>query len=1218
MFRFIENIGDFFTKNYFADDFAKKVFAKIGYKEEHIAEKRKHIAPLSEKYFKYKNSLLENRRTEDRIEITYNFHSYLLDLLGYSQANQYDDIIFLNKKEIIPVRHKIYKNQKPYLYIMEMNAMIKYGETEPQGIFEQSYKTGEWRNVFKFVENGIKIKPSAINEAITELFLLKEDQRPQYVLMLAGSEIYLIHYEKWNRGSYLLFKIEELFDDAKLPQNKHYFALFYALLAHEHLANNTDNLIIALDEDSHKAAFAVTKDLKEGIINAVELLANEAVYYLNNQNKIPENLSDNFAAEIKDDCLTIVYRLLFLFYAESRQELDILPVRNQVYQKGYSLEMLRDLEQVALNSDSARNGYFFNHSLWKLFDLLHFGYNYTEQTDLTQSFTVLPLDSPLFDNTKLKHLQGVKFRNFVLKEIILQLSLTQKKAGTSRGRISYSNLGINQLGSVYEGLLAYSGFFAKEDLIEVKKADDPTGKDGTYLVPRSRRDDFAEDEIMKTADSAQRDVIIEKGKFVYRLNGRDRQKSASYYTPEVLTKTTVKYTLKHILEKVQNHEMPADELLNLKILEPAMGAAAFHNEVINQLADAYLNFKQDEMVERGEARILPNDYNTELQKVKSYIAVNNVYGVDINPTAVELGKLSLWLNVIHKDMTPPFFGHKIGVGNAVIGCWQKVYSKTEIHKNPKDKKAGTKFWEKAPKELKWNEKRKTDEIYNFLLPDAGMVPVSRNNFFRDEALKQAENHLKGQEAFATSKDRLSFLKKYSHTELINDWRTKFCTPIDGDEYKLLQAISSKIDQLFLEHYQFQKSLIDLTRDRTKIYGQEPQNPYSGQRPYKRLNDNKLNDNKLNETKLTDNKDEYTNLFTQPDYNLTYNQKEQLTQKRYSAVAPFFKLKLVMDYWASLWFWDVENALSLPTRAQYLNDIKKLIDLSDEEIEQQVSILQQNTKSDFANQEHQPSLMFPGDAKQLTFGNQIRRKEYSYTQQAIINLVVKEPAEIYQTTNNRLKIAANIAQRYRFFHYPIEFIEVFEERGGFDVIVGNPPWVKIEFDEKGVISDKYPEVEIRNNSASDVNNLIKSFLSDIEILKCYKDENLSAENTTNFLSSIQNYPLLAGQKNNLYKNLLENIFLIISTNGFAGVIHPEGAYDDSEGFLLREKIYPLLDFHFEFKNEIMLFSEVDHHKIFSVNIYKGKKDIVNFISINNLFNPTVLTPIMQTNFKFFFK
>ena len=186
----------------------------------------------------------------------------------------------------------------------------------------------------------------------------------------------------------------------------------------------------------------------------------------------------------------------------------------------------------------------------------------------------------MFDDSKLNHLNGVKLRNQKWQEIIRSLSLSNRDGKC--GRISYANLGVNQLGSVYESLLAYRGFYAEEDYIEVHKADTP--QDGTFLVPYSRFEAFDLSEVLTDKDGMP--IILKKGTFVYRLNGRDRQKSASYYTPEVLTRSTVKYTLKGILERVEKGEISALELLNMKILEPAMGAAAFQTDELQNLGHA--------------------------------------------------------------------------------------------------------------------------------------------------------------------------------------------------------------------------------------------------------------------------------------------------------------------------------------------------------------------------------------------------------------------------------------------------------------------------------------------------------------------------------------------------------------------------------------------------------------------------------------------------------
>ena len=105
--------------------------------------------------------------------------------------------------------------------------------------------------------------------------------------------------------------------------------------------------------------------------------------------------------------------------------------------------------------------------------------------------------------------------------------------------------------------------------------------------------------------------MYEKGTFIYRLAGREREKSASYYTPEVLTKCLVKYALKELLK-----DKTADEILHLTVCEPAMGSAAFLNEAINQLAEAYLTKKQEEL---GETISYDKRFE-ELQKVKMFIA----------------------------------------------------------------------------------------------------------------------------------------------------------------------------------------------------------------------------------------------------------------------------------------------------------------------------------------------------------------------------------------------------------------------------------------------------------------------------------------------------------------------------------------------------------------------------------------------------------------------
>lgn len=1181
MIKFINNEGEYFSSNYFDEDFLKKVLDKTGYAADDIKLFQKNISGLKDKYFRYKQTILEGKlRIKDKITETHRFHSQILNALGYNgDQPEYKELYPVDDKTVLPVRHILYRGNQPHLMILEMQPLIREGDEEPDGLFEQRYNVedeeiqsppqkyhrSQWENVFK-VEGDVRISPMVINKAVSTLFLIDPHRRPKYILLCAGNYYYLLEQEKWFRGSYLVFDLESLFDEATIK--KEYYSLFYFLLAKETLAPLSEIVLMEqLDEDSHRSAYEVTQDLKEGVIHAVEGIANEAIFQLSSNGQLSmvdgqwqltdSSLTiDNLALTIKNECLTYVYRLLFLFYAESRDDLDILPANDSVYQHGYSLEMLRDLEQTPLNSASSQNGYFFHESLNRLFYLLSHGYR--ENDKLNRSFKVRHLDSPLFNDDDLVILPKVKLRNVVWQDVICQLSLSRKEKGKARGRISYANLGINQLGSVYESLLAFRGFFAESDYIEVhrkREANESSKKianaDGSYLVPRSRLSEenekgeppFSLDEIYHEDNGEMR--IIPKGTFIYRLSGRDRQKSASYYTPEVLTQCTVKYTLKPILEKLDKGEIKASELLELKLLEPAMGAAAFHNEVIDQLAEAYLQYRQKELSQK----VSPDKYREETQKVKTYIALNNVYGVDINPTAIELGKLSLWLNVIHKDMQTPFFGYRLGTGNAVVGAWLKAFKRKDfIVEYPKTgttaqrrKPIKKEWWDIAPRHLRYiNGKldRKDDEIYHFLLPDMGMVSSSKIKLLSDEYSNQSK--------------------------AVTKWRTDFCAPINADEYITLQVLSKAIDVLLDEHYLFQRQVDSETRIKENFFG-----AYDAE--------------------------EQTSFKAK-----SYDEKEKLAANRLNANAPYYKLKFIMDYWCSLWFWDVRKATDLPTREEWFTDIANILHINLADL-----------KDDFTKDNEQGTPYVEGEVVQgnLFYNEpqQLKLKTYKKDGQQFQNKLMnafqqKQPSLF---ANNRSELVLEYAKTYKFFHYQLEFIEVFKERGGFDVAVGNPPWLKVTFEEKGLMSEVFPEMEIRKTTAPQVRKMQEMFLSDKQQKEAYVAEFIETEASSVFMNAYQNYPLLEGQQTNLYKCVLENGFQWVSFRGYLGLIHPIDIFNDPKGEKYRKIALRRLVYYFHFRNELMLFSEVSHTRFYGICIYSGQETTPNFYAINNLFSPQTI-------------
>ena len=196
-------------------------------------------------------------------------------------------------------------------------------------------------------------------------------------------------------------------------------------------------------------------------------------------------------------------------------------------------------------------------------------------------------------------------------------------------------------------------------------------------------------------------------------------------------------------------------------------------------------------------------------------------------------------------------------------------------------------------------------------------------------------------------------------------------------------------------------------------------------------------------------------------------------------------------------------------------------------------------------------------------------------------------------------------QHRFFHNQLEFIEVFKERGGFDIAVGNPPWLKIQFEEKGLMSEVFPELDIRKTTAPEIRKLQASFLSINSQKFDYCYEYTATESLATFINGDQNYPLLIGQQNNLYKCVLESCFSLISKKGFIGLIHPEGVFEDPRGQPLRKEIFKRLVFHFQFLNVFKLFSEVHHRLTYSVNIYSKSKNEVDFISVNNILSTNSL-------------
>jgi len=1097
----IGNENEFYTHHYLTailENDLKGLFSSWEERAKQTGEKPPYdrFARLYRDYFPLRNRMERLSRPEEIIEAQRAFIPELLATLGYTFSPSCKE---LDSGAVIPIVAEIQKkNGAPELWILETVSPLAENADPLESFFSPVQYDG--------TEEGKRLTDTPLTDIVTkQVFSLSEP--PRWILGLNMSQLVLLDRSKWSERRFLRFDLAEILD-RRIPATLRATA---ALLHRESVCPEEGvSLLDTLDENSHKHAFAVSEDLKYSAREAVELLGNEALYYIRTVRK-GGIYGKDMAEQLTRECLRYLYRLLFLFYIEARQELGYAPLNSDEYRTGYSLEQLRDLELQPLMEESSQNGYFIHDSLQILFLLIFDGFNYEVKTDdlafeeQRPVFRLFPLNSHLFDPEKTPLLNGVKFRNSVLQKVIKLLSLS--RSGNRRGRISYAQLGINQLGAVYEGLLSYSGFFAETDLYEVKKAGtEVNALEAAFFVNAEDFPQYDETERVYNSDGTLK--IYPRGTFIYRLAGRNREKTASYYTPEVLTRCLVKYALKELLQ-----DKTADGILKLTLCEPAMGSAAFLNEAINQLAEAYLERKQKET---GDI-IGHDDYRREKQKVKAFLADNNVFGVDLNPVAVELAEVSLWLNAmyIQDNGAPPvipWFGNQLVCGNSLIGARRQVFATELLEENRK----GRETWlDVVPERIPLGANRPEKTVWHFLVPDAGMANYT---------------------------DRVVRGMAKEETQQIKQWRKDFIRPFRAGEIATLVRLSGAADKLWKLHVGQCREVRRATREGYRFFGYDDGKIY----PYRLT------------TKEKD--DRFNRLILSVDEPVS---------------SPFQRLKLVMDYWCALWFWPLQKAAILPTRDEFLMDLSLILEGSVYESTpasgEQLSLLPDDRPTqaeiDFSNE----------------FGN--------------VNVDA-----LWGDGIERFALVRNLAEKHRFHHWELVFADLFADRGGFDLVLGNPPWIKIEWNEGGLLGDYDPLFILRKFSAAQLAILLEETIEKRGIRDEYLHEYAAFEGTQNFLNALQNYPILRGTQSNLYKCFLPQAWMIGTEQGVSGFLHPEGVYDDPNGGNFRKEIYRRLRYHFQFQNELNLFGDVDHHVKFSVNIGRAKaEENAAFSHIANLFS-----------------
>jgi Alw26I/Eco31I/Esp3I family type II restriction m6 adenine DNA methyltransferase len=460
----------------------------------------------------------------------------------------------------------------------------------------------------------------------------------------------------------------EEFIESDSPEDFRYFYLLFRKDAFP-------ELIEKVYKGSVDYAEAVGEELKENVYQALKVLSQGFL-------KTPgNNLSEANLKEIHDNSLIFLYRLLFILYAEYR---NLLPLgSNKLYTESYSLDAFK--KEVANRLDRNEPIATSTHGYWdklkELFEIINKG-----NTELD----VPPYNGGLFEPEKHDFLEKHRVGDRYIAKAVDLLSRSKDKA-----YIDYGSLEIRHLGSIYEGLLEYKLKIANQDIIPIKDK----GKEIFVSL----------DEAKKQKKKIKEEDIVRCGEVYLVTDKGERKATGSYYTPDYIVKYIIENTIgplveekrKKVSEKIKELKEKIkvsrglnrgllekelkiiegsliDEILSLKVLDPAMGSGHFLVEATDFLARELLKVLSGEPIEGGSKEImireelasygLKDPEEEDIRWARREVVERCIFGVDLNPMAVELAKLSLWLYTVAKNRPLNFLDHHLRCGNSLIGA----------------------------------------------------------------------------------------------------------------------------------------------------------------------------------------------------------------------------------------------------------------------------------------------------------------------------------------------------------------------------------------------------------------------------------------------------------------------------------------------------------------------------------------------------------------------
>jgi len=383
--------------------------------------------------------------------------------------------------------------------------------------------------------------------------------------------------------SYLEFQFDALFDHPAA------MSLLWGLLRSEAVPALTSAVALA----SARHGVAVSAALRDGVREALLLFLQGMLGA--RARRGPAAIGRELVASTLDQAFTLVYRVLFLLFAESRA---LVPLWHPVYRRGYSLEGLR--RQAALPGGER--------GLWEALQavsrLAHAGCH-------AGSLVVEPFNGRLFAPGRAPLAESGRLDDRLVARALMVL--TTRVVGGRREHVSFGDLGVEQLGAVYESVLDYEPVA-------------PASGGGPVVTLVNR--------------------------------GEARKSSGTFYTPRAITEYIVRHTLRPLVDHAA-----ADAILRLRVLDPAMGSGALLVAACRYLAAAY-----EAAIVRDRGCFASDITEADRAGFRRLIAQHCLYGVDANPMAVQVARLSMWLTTLARGRPLSFLDHRFVAGDSLVGA----------------------------------------------------------------------------------------------------------------------------------------------------------------------------------------------------------------------------------------------------------------------------------------------------------------------------------------------------------------------------------------------------------------------------------------------------------------------------------------------------------------------------------------------------------------------